>query len=123
MCEPIRVAAVVVALLLGIHVAPSSVAFAFRGAPATVRAAYTSAPLVSCGSGLPVPLRGVHLVVHFRPARSATAVRRLPGTGPVLGLAKTCDFESDLAWAVGLDRRRPYDVVRSKGRVAVVFRG
>jgi len=37
-------------------------------------------------------------------------------------LAKVCDFESDLAWAIGLDRRRPYDVVRKGARVTVVFR-
>jgi len=40
----------------------------------------------------------------------------------VRGLAKVCDFESDLAWAIGLDRRRPYDVVRKGARVTVVFR-
>jgi hypothetical protein len=48
-------------------------------------------------------------------------VRRLPGAGVVRAAAKTCDFESDLAWAIGLDRRRPYNVVRRGARVTVTF--
>ena len=114
--------AVVVALLLSVHVSAHSVTFAFRGAPATVRAVYASKPLVQCASGLPVAVRGVHFVVRFQPARSSLAETRIAGTGVVRGLAKTCDFESDLSWAIGLDRRRPYDVARHGTRVTVTFR-
>jgi hypothetical protein len=111
-----------VAFLLAIHIAAHSVTFTFRTKPATVHAAYVSKPLAECGSGRSVTLRGVHFVIHFMPAQSKTLVRRLPGTGVIRGAAKTCDFESDVGWAVGLDRRRPYNVVRNGARVTVVFR-
>jgi hypothetical protein len=120
------VSAVVVAFLLGIQVGAHSVTFTFRAAPATVRAAYVAAPLAECGSGRAVPLRGrAHFVIRFLPGRTALSFarsRRLKGVGAVRELAKTCDFESDLAWAAGLDRRRPYNVVRHGTRVTVTFR-
>jgi hypothetical protein len=119
------VPAVVVAFLIGIHVAANSVTFTFRGAPAKVRAAYVAGPLAECGSGRAVPLRGrAHFVIHFLPGRTALSFaqsRRLEGAGAVRELAKTCDFESDLAWAIGLDRRRPYNVARHGTRVTVTF--
>jgi hypothetical protein len=124
-CEPIHVPAVVVALLLGIHVNASSVTFTFRGAPAAVHGGYVASPLAECGSGRRVPLRGMHFVVHFLPARTALSFaksRRLKGVGAIRELAKTCDFESDLAWGIGLDRRRPYVIARKGSRVTVVFR-
>jgi hypothetical protein len=111
-----------VAFLLAVQVAAHSVTFTFRSRPATVRAAYVAKPLAECGSGRRVSVRGVHFVIHFLPAQSKTVVRRLPGTGAIRGLAKVCDFEADVAWAIGLDRRRPYDVVRKGTRVTVVFR-
>jgi hypothetical protein len=111
-----------VALLLAIHVAAHSVTFTFRSKPATVHAAYVAKPLAECGSGRAVALRGVHFVIHFMPAQSKTVVRRLPGSGAIRELAKTCDFEADLAWAIGLGRRRPYDLVRKGSSVTVVFR-
>jgi hypothetical protein len=111
-----------VPLLLAIHIAAHSVTFTFRARPATVRAAYTSKPLAECGSGRRVPLRGVHFVIHFMPAQSKILVRRLPGAGVVREAAKVCDFESDLGWAIGLDRRRPYDLARQGKRVTVTFR-
>ena len=113
------------AFLLAIHVAAHSVTFTFRTRPASVRPAYATQPLAECGSGRRVSVRGVHFVIHFLPGRTALSFaksRRLPGTGVVRELAKVCDFESDLAWAIGLDRRRPYDVVRQGARVTVVFR-
>jgi hypothetical protein len=109
------------AFLLAIHIAAHSVTFTFRTKPATVHAAYVSRPLAECGSGRPVALGGVHFVIHFMPAQSKILVRRLPGAGVVRAAAKTCDFESDLAWAIGLDRRRPYNVVRRGARVTVTF--
>jgi hypothetical protein len=117
---------VVVAFLLGIHVGAHSVTFTFRAAPAAVHAAYVAGPLAECGSGRAVPLRGrARFVIHFLPGRTALSFaqsRRLKGAGVVRELAKTCDFESDLAWAVGLDRRRPYNVARHGARVTVTFR-
>jgi hypothetical protein len=37
--------------------------------------------------------------------------------------AKIGDFEAELGWAIGLDRRRPYDVTRDGDRVTVTFGG
>ena len=109
-------------LLLGIVLAGHSMVFTFTARPATVRAGYTTKALAQCGSGQPVRVRGVHFVIHFLPARSRITFRRLGPGGVVRDAAKVCDFESDLAWAFGLDKRRPYDVVRKGKRVTVVFR-
>jgi len=116
-------AAAAIAMLLSIHLGAYSAVFTFSGAPSTVRASYTSKPLVQCGSGLPVAVRGVHFVVRFFPARSAPSLSKptLAGAGALRGLAKTCDFESDLTWAIGLDRRRPYHLARHGARVTVTF--
>ena len=110
------------ALLIAIHIAAHSAAFTFRSAPAHVRASYVTTPLAECGSGRRVPLHGVHFVIHFMPAQSKILVRRLGRTGVVREAAKVCDFESDLGWALGLDRRRPYNVARHGSRVTVTFR-
>ena len=110
------------AYLLGIVLAGHSMVFTFTAKPATVHAGYTTKALAECGSGRPVTVRGVHFVIHFTPARSRITVRRLRPGGVVRDAAKVCDFESDLGWAFGLDRRRPYNVIRSGKRVTVVFR-
>ena len=106
----------VIALLLGIQVRASTVTFHFRSAPGAIHAAYDRRPLVECGSGRIVPLRGkAHLVIHFTPAQTALSFarqRRLKGQGPFRELAKVCDFESDLAWAIGLDTRKTFRVER-----------
>ena len=65
------------------------------------------------------------LVIHFRPARTALSFarqRRFEGSGRLRELAKVCDFESDLGWAIGLDRRRAYSVSRAGRTVTVTFR-
>jgi hypothetical protein len=111
-----------VPLLLSIYIAGHSVVFTFTARPPTVRPAYTTTALAECGSGRRVAVRGVHFVIHFMPAQSKITFRRLRGAGVVRDAAKVCDFESDLAWAFGLDRRRPYDIVRKGARVTVVFR-
>jgi hypothetical protein len=117
---------VVIAVLLAVHVGASSATFRLRTPPATVRAGYTTRPLAECGSGRSVPLHGAaHFVIHFQPAQTALSFarpRRLRGAGRLRELAKVCDFESDLAWAIGLDRRRVFHVVRSGSTVTVVFR-
>lgn len=116
----------IVAVLVAIHVTAGSATFQFRHAPQTVRGGYTTKPLTQCGSGAQVPLRGAkHFVVHFMPAQTALAygkTRRLPGRGPLRELAKVCDFEADLAWAIGLDRRRAFTVTRRGASVVVRFR-
>jgi hypothetical protein len=116
----------IIAILLSIHLGVSSATFTFRTKPATVRAAYTTRPLAECGSGRHVSLRGAaHLVIHFTPARTALAygaTRRIAGNARLRELAKVCDFESDLAWAIGLDRRRAYSVTRRGSSVTISFR-
>ena len=113
------------ATLTAINVKSDSIEFEFKDAPTTVTAAFDSRPLASCGSGQDVPLRGrVHLVVHFRPAQTDLAFgadRRLPGQGPFLELAKVCDFEADLAWAIGFDKKRAYRIERHGSHVTVAL--
>jgi hypothetical protein len=39
----------------------------------------------------------------------------------VLGAAKSCDFEADLGWAIGLERRLPFHVSQDGAEVTVSF--
>jgi hypothetical protein len=124
-----------VALLTDVRTKGDSVTFDFRGEPQDVKARYVARrDLVECGSGAPVALRGgAYAVVHFTPAQTAsiaddgkvtptyTGPRRLPGTGPVLEVAKLCDFEADVGWAIGVQRRLPLDVSTDGGTVTIRF--
>jgi hypothetical protein len=122
------------ALLTGVHVGGTSVTFDFKSAPGTVTAAYQpKASIVESGSGAPVPLKGkAYVVIHFTPAASAdlqgekviptyTGPKRLSGPGPVLETVKTSDFEADLAWAIGLERRLAMRVAQDGSTVTVSF--
>jgi hypothetical protein len=122
------------ALLTGVHVDGKSVTFEFKSEPLEVKAAYQpKSRIVESGSGAPVPLQGkAYVVIHFMPAATAdlqgekviftyTGPRRLGGPGPVLETAKTSDFEADLAWAIGLERRLPFRVSRHGTAVTVSF--
>jgi hypothetical protein len=122
------------ALLTGVHVGGTSVTFDFKSAPSTVKAAYQpKTRIVESGSGAPVPLKGkAYVVIHFVPAASAdiqgekvvltyTGPKRLSGPGPVLETAKTSDFEADLAWAIGLERRLPLRIAQDGTTVTVSF--
>jgi hypothetical protein len=114
----------IVAALMAIHLSGSSVTFRFTVPPAGYGAAYVTR-LAECGSGRIVPLHGAaRLVIHFVPARTKLSFarqRRLKGTGPIRELAKVCDFESDLGWAIGLDRRRAYRIARAGSTVTITF--
>jgi hypothetical protein len=123
------------ALLTDVRTKGDAVTFQFRGEPKDVQARYAArSELMECGSGAPVPLKGsAYAVVHFRPAQSAsiadngkvtltyTGPRRLQGTGPVLEVAKLCDFEADVGWAIGVERRLPIDVSKDGGTVTITF--
>jgi hypothetical protein len=122
------------ALLTGVQVDAKRVTFAFASRPLDVKAAYQPrAGLSECGSGARVPLKGsAYVVIHFLPAASAdiqgekvvptyTGPRRLSGPGPVLETAKVCDFEADLGWAIGVERRLPLHVSRTGSTVTVSF--
>ena len=124
-----------VALLTDVRTKGDSVTFEFQGEPQDVKARYVARrDLAECGSGAPVPLRGgAYAVVHFAPAQTAsiaddgtvtptyTGPRRLRGTGPVTEVAKLCDFEADVGWAIGVERRLPLDVSRDGGTVTITF--
>jgi hypothetical protein len=89
--------------------------------------------VVESGSGRPVKVAGsAFLVVRFSPASGADLsgktmrifykgpARLRPAlAGPVRETARISDFEGDLAWAIGLDRKRPYHVVRHGSNVVV----
>jgi hypothetical protein len=122
------------AYLTGVSIGGSSIRFEFKSAPRQVRARYEPrSHLAECGSGQPIRLRGgAFVVVHFQPAASAaidgeqvvptyTGPKRLRGPGPVLEAAKSCDFEADLGWAIGVERRLPLDVSQSGSSVTVSF--
>lgn len=122
------------ALLTSVQVERAKVTFEFKSAPNDVRASYVPrSQLAESGSGKPVPLKGTaYLMIHFTPAATAEATgssvtfsytgpRRIEGQGPVLEVAKTSDFEADLGWAIGLDRRLEPQVSRDGSSVTVSF--
>ena len=122
------------ALLTSVRVAADNVTFEFKSAPQDVRTRYEpKSRIVESGSGRRVPLAGnAYVVIHFVPAATAdlqgeqvvptyTGPRRLSGPGPVLETAKTSDFEADLAWAIGLERRLPFRVDRHGTTVTISF--
>jgi hypothetical protein len=127
-----------VALLTGVHVDGTSARFEFESAPATIRTHFRPrSQIAESGSGRRVPLKGgAFLVVSFAPAATATAdatkvtfsytgPKRLEpsSTGPVQEVAKIGDFEAQLDWAIGLDKRRAPQVTRDGSSVTIVFAG
>ena len=125
-----------VALLTGVRVDGTSATFEFRSAPGTIRTHFRPrAQIAESGSGRRVPLRGnAFFVVSFFPAATAeadengvrfsyTGLERLRPSAPgsVQEAVKIGDFEAQLDWAVGLDRRRPVRVTREGAKVTVTF--
>jgi hypothetical protein len=111
------------AILTDVRAHSDSIAFDFRSAPLKIRAGYHRGSPAQCGSGARVRLAGkAALVVHFTPAMTSGVARRIHvGAGPVLELAKFCDFEADVGWAIGVDKRRPFQVVRQGATVLIDF--
>jgi len=112
------------ATLTSVTVHATSVEFAFDSRPQTVKTSFAPAASVAeCGSGRPVRPRGTAVaVVHFLPALSHGVPKRIiMPSGPVLDVAKVCDFEADVGWAIGLDRRLPLHVSRDGSTVTVTF--
>jgi hypothetical protein len=112
------------ATLTSVTVHGRFVEFGFDAAPRTVRTAYAAKEsLAECGSGFPVRPRGAAVaVVHFQPALTHEVPKQIVmPSGPVLELAKLCDFEADVGWAIGVDRRRPLHVSRDGATVTVSF--
>jgi hypothetical protein len=122
------------ALLTDVQADGDHVTFTFKSQPDDVRASYTAkSQIAESGSGAPVKIDApVAVVVHFTPAATAdlqgeqavptyTGPKRLQGTGPVRDVVKTSDFEADLGWAIGVDRRMPLHVSRSGSEVTISF--
>jgi hypothetical protein len=122
------------ALLTAVQVERTAVTFEFKSSPQDVKASYVPrSRLVESGSGKPVPLKGTaYLMIHFTPAATAEATasgvtfsytgpRRIEGPGPVLEVAKSSDFEADLGFAIGLERRLEPHVSQDGSSVTVSF--
>jgi hypothetical protein len=111
------------AILTDVRARADSISFDFRTAPFKVTASYHRGSPAQCGSGARVRLAGrAALVVHFTPAMTSGVERRIRvGGGPVLELAKFCDFEADVGWAIGLNRRRPFHMSRQGATVSIAF--
>jgi hypothetical protein len=122
------------ALLTTVGANGGRITFTFESKPREVSAHYVPrAQLAECGSGARVPLRGrAFLAVHFRPAATAEAngdslrityvgPKRLSAAGPLLEAVKTCDFEADVGWTLGVERRLPFRVSRDGASVTVSF--
>jgi hypothetical protein len=114
------------ATLVDVDAHRSSVTFRFDVAPDRVTSRYADGSMLAeCGSGLPIrPAGRAFVVVHFLPAQSADLPERLVmPSGPLLEAAKVCDFEADVGWALGLERKLPFDVSRDGATVTVTFGG
>ena len=114
------------ATLTAVHVRGNEVEFDFDRMPAEISTVVPKqAQLAECGSGAHVRVRGASVVVvHFRPAQTQGLPKRIAGgSGPVLELAKTCDFEADVAWAVGLAKKLRPSVSQDGSVVTVTFGG
>lgn len=112
------------ATLTDVSVGASRVDFTFDSAPQTVRSAYAArGTLAECGSGAPVRPNGTaFLVVHFRPAQSQGVPKRIVmPSGVVVDVWKVCDFEADVAWAIGLSGHVPVEVARHDRHVILSF--
>ncbi len=120
------------ALLTDVRAGGDSVTFRFRTAPEHVTWRFTPrAQVAESGSGRPVKIGApVVAVVHFTPAATGepkgdsialtyNGPKRLAGKGPVRDVVKVSDFEADVAWAIGLDRRLPVHVSRDGPTVTV----
>jgi hypothetical protein len=125
-----------VALLTGVKVVGTSARFEFASAPTTIRTHFRPrSQIAESGSGRTVPLKGgAFLVVSFSRAATATAdatkvtfsytgPKRLEpfSRGPVQEVVKIGDFEAQLDWAIGLDRRRDPRITRDGSSVTVAF--
>lgn len=93
------------------------IVFAYDGPIPGVRARYDDAP-TRCGSGEPAALgTPAALAVSMQPAAAHTdageptvSAPDASGLAMVQRLASTCDFEGEVAWALGVEERRPYRV-------------
>jgi hypothetical protein len=112
------------ATLTDVHVTNSAVTFTFDVAPDQLKSRYAArSTLAECGSGRPVrPAGHAFFVIHFMPAQSqGVPIRIVMPSGAVLEADKVCDFEADVAWAIGLDTKLPANVSSDGSTVTVSF--
>jgi hypothetical protein len=84
----------------------------------------------ACGSGMPVPVAGAAiLLVRFDQAAAHTDAgqptigqREMPGPGDtILAARQVCDFEGEVAWAIGIRDRQRFKVTLLDGPRRVVI--
>ena len=119
------------AVRAGMHAQFDRVVFEFDGAglPAW-DIEYVTPPVTDCGAGQPVAVQGgAVLQVRFHGANAHTPEGQ-PTSGPgrrayplptVLELVRTCDFEAEVTWLVGVSAAKPYtpSVMESPSRLVV----
>lgn len=126
-----------VALLRNVQVQASScvdeVAFLFTGGVPGWSAGYRAGPLTEDPSGKPAEVAGAaHLVIRFEPAAGVDLAFDHPAVtydGPaalrpaspsgVAEVRRLGDFESVMSWAIGLDRRHPFQLVTRGDQLVV----
>lgn len=78
---------------------------------------YVEQPILDCGSGEPIPVAGnAWLQISLRGAQAHTESgteiggprRRLVNQGLLRELVRTCDFEGEVVWVVGVAHRNAY---------------
>ena len=124
-----------VALLTSVRVSDDRVVFEFEGDVAPgVDVAYVDSATAD-GSGDPVAVDGEALLqVRMEPASGVDLSREsaretytgpstVEGSGAVVEVVRTGDFEANLTWVVGLDSERPFRVLRLEepARVTVLL--
>jgi hypothetical protein len=120
-----------VALLTDVTVEADVVTFSFQDEVPGIAAEYIRPPILEDASGEEIDVEGTaFLHVRMEPAsgvdlsgeeyvQTYTGPRRLEGTGGIVEVVRTGDFEAVLGWVIGVDAERPYllDVEGSTARV------
>jgi hypothetical protein len=105
----------------GAHADYDRVTFEFDGNQRPhYRVEYITPPATGCGSGEPATIAGAALLqVRFTPANAhddqgnptISANQFTPALTTLLELEKTCDFEADVVWALGLSQEVDFRVL------------
>jgi hypothetical protein len=111
-----------VALLTDVTVEDGAVVFTFSNEVPGIAAEYVQPPILEDASGEEIAVDGTaYLHVRMEPASGVdlsgeefvetyTGPTRIPGTGtgPIVEVVRTGDFEAVLGWVIGLDGEQPY---------------
>lgn len=124
---------VLTAVRTGRHDGYDRMVFEFQEAVPGYAVRYPTGPLRQCGSGQPILVDEPHtLQIVFRSAaahedagQATVQDRRRAPSLPVIGTARlTCDFEGEVEWVLGVERRAGFRVLvlESPGRLVVDLR-